>query len=65
MDENVDQYERINDLIDHNVKLTELMFGDKAYDTMNKYFDLQKKNNQNELNSLVQQREYWLSKMNQ
>jgi hypothetical protein len=65
MDENVDQYERINDLIDHNVKLTELMFGDKAYDTMNKYYDLQKKNNQNELNSLVQQREYWLSKMNQ
>jgi len=34
MDEQIDQYEQVNDLIDHNVKMVELLYGDKAYDSM-------------------------------
>ena len=63
LDEHIDQYERINDLIEHNVKLTELLYGDKGYDTLNKYYDLQKQNNMNTLQTLKQQEEYWRNRM--
>ena len=65
MDDQVDQYERVNDLIEHNVKLTQLLYGDKAYDTMDKYYNLQKQNNEAELDSLKRQQEFWQEKMNQ
>lgn len=63
MDDQIDQYERVNDLIEHNVKLVELLYGDKAYDTMNKYYDLQKANNERELQSLKMQQDYWQNLM--
>lgn len=65
MDQQINQYERINDLIDHNVKLTELIYGDKAYKTLDKYYNLMQKNNQQELDSLKRQQEYWQERMNQ
>lgn len=65
MDQQINQYERINDLIDHNVKLTELIYGDKAYETLDKYYNLMQKNNQQELDSLKRQQEYWQERMNQ
>jgi len=64
MDDQIDQYERVNDLIEHNVKLVDLLYGDKAYDTMNKYYDLQKANNERELQSLKMQQDYWQNLMN-
>ena len=64
MDEQIDQYERVNDLIDHNVKMVELLYGDKAYDSMQKYYNLQKSNNERELESLKKQQDYWQKKMN-
>ena len=64
MDDQIDQYERVNNLIDHNVKLVELLYGDKAYDSMQKYYNLQKVNNERELESLKKQQEYWQEKMN-
>ena len=59
MDDQIDQYERVNDLIDHNVKLTQMLYGDTAYNTMNKYYELQKANNKNQLDSLRMQQQYW------
>ncbi len=63
MDDQIDQYERVNDLINHNVKLVELLYGDKAYDSMQKYYNLQKANNERELESLKKQQDYWQQKM--
>ena len=64
MDEQIDQYERVNDLIDHNVKMVELLYGDKAYDSMQKYYNLQKTNNERELESLKKQQDYWQQRLN-
>ena len=64
MDDQIDQYERVNDLIDHNVKLTQLLYGDKAYNSMDRYYNLQKANNERELASLKKQQDYWQSRMN-
>ena len=63
MDEQIDQYERVNDLINHNVKMVELLYGDKAYDSMQKYYNLQKTNNERELESLKKQQDYWQKRM--
>ena len=65
MQQQVDQYERINSLVDHDVKLLELLYGDKAYDSRQKYYDLQKANNQQELDSLRKQQQFWEQRMNQ
>jgi hypothetical protein len=59
MDDQIDQYERVNDLINHNVKLTQLLYGDAAYNTMNKYYNLQKQYNEREMQSLRMQQKYW------
>ena len=64
MDDQIDQYERVNDLINHNVKLTQLLYGDKAYGTMQKYYNLQKANNDAELQNLKTQQDYWQRIMN-
>jgi len=40
-----------------------LLYGDKGYDTLNKYYDLQKQNNMNTLQTLKQQEEYWRNRM--
>ena len=57
--DHVDQYNRINDLIKHNIQLTELLYGDKAYDTLGKYYDMQYDNNIKTISMLKQQADYW------
>ena len=64
MDDQIDQYERVNDLIDHNVKLTQMLYGDKAYNTMDKYYELRKANNKDQLESLRMQQQYWQNLFN-
>lgn len=64
MDEVIDQYELVNDLIDHDVKMTQLLYGDKGYQTLNKYYEMQHRNNQQTLNQLMNQREYWNMQLN-
>ena len=63
MEEHIDQYDRVNSIIEHNVKLTELLYGDKGYDTLNKYYELQKSNNMATLESLKEQRDLWKEQM--
>lgn len=64
-DEHIAQYERIGDLIEHNIKLSELLYGDKGYDTLNKYYNLQKENDTRTLNLLRQQENILRNQMNQ
>jgi len=53
MDDVIDQYERINDLVEHNIKLTQLLYGDNAgFDTLDKYYAKQERNNLNQLKQL-------------
>ena len=50
-------------LLNIMLKLTVLLYGDKDYDTLNKYYDLQKQNNMNTLQTLKEQEEYWRNRM--
>lgn len=62
-DEQKKEYEYIADLIEHNQKVVELLYGDDAYEQLQKYYDLQQKNNSNQLDFLRQQKEMWYSRM--
>lgn len=62
-DEQMDEYEFLGDLIDHNMKVVELMFGDEAYDKMANYYDRMEENNNNQLDFLRQQKDLWYSRM--
>ena len=62
-DEQMDEYEFLGDVLDHNMKLIELMYGDKAYDKMSKYYDSIAENNNKQLDFLSQTRDMWYGRM--
>ena len=62
-DEQMDEYEYLGDLIDHNMKVTEMFFGDEAYDQMAKFYDRIEENNNAQLDFLAKQKDLWYSRM--
>lgn len=62
-DEQMDEYEYLGDLIDHNMKVTEMFFGDEAYDQMVKFYDRIEENNNAQLDFLAKQKDLWYSRM--
>ena len=62
-DQQMDEYEYVGDLINHNMKVTELLFGDQAYDRMIKYYDRIEENNNKQLDFLTKEKDLWYSRM--
>lgn len=62
-DEQKKEYEYIADLIEHNQKVVQLLYGEDAYNQLQEYYKLQQKNNNNQLDFLRQQKEMWYSRM--
>ena len=58
-DKQIEDYEYIGDLIQHDIDLLELLYGDRNYDAMDKYFTTLADNNLKQLDSLRKQREFW------
>jgi FtsZ-binding cell division protein ZapB len=63
MDDLIDQYERVNSLLDHQIKINELLYGDQAYKYLNKFYEKQRQNNQQELSNLREQQQYWQERL--
>ena len=66
LDQAKDNFEDINDEIEHLTKeleyekeLIELIYGDKAYELMDKYYTTQQKNIENQIGSIQQQAQFW------
>ena len=64
-DEQMDEYEYVRDLLDHNQKITEKLFGDQAYDQMAKYYNQVEKNNNKQLEFLSNEKDLWYGLMDQ
>ena len=58
-DELMDRYQKFNDELEFHAKLIELLYGDKAYDLMDKYYQTQTKNIEAQISSLRKQTEFW------
>ena len=62
-DQQMREYEYIGDIVNHNMKVTQMLFGDEAYAQMDKFYDRIEKNNNQQLNFLTQQKDMWYSRM--
>ena len=58
-DEQIEDYQYIGELIEHDMDLLTLLYGDRNYDAMDRYFTTLQNNNLKQLDSLKQQREFW------
>ena len=55
------QYEKINDELEYEKSLVELLYGNKAYYLMNRFYEAQKENVLGQINSMKAQVDYWQS----
>lgn len=62
-DEQVDDYEYLSKLLDHDVKLIKLLYGDDAYDSLSTYYQMQEQNNNKQLDFLRQEQSLWYQSM--
>ena len=58
-DKQIEDYELIGDLIEHDINLLSLLYGDRNYDAMDRYYTTLRDNNLKQLDSLRQQRDFW------
>ena len=58
-DKQIEDYEYIGELIEHDINLLSLLYGDKNYDAMNRYYETLERNNLKQLDSLKRQRDFW------
>ena len=59
LDKQIEDYEYVGELIEHDIDLLSLLYGDKNYDAMNKYYETLERNNLKQLDSLKRQRDFW------
>ena len=62
-DEQSKEYEFLSDLIEHDKKLIQLVYGEEAFDKINNYYQKQKQNDKNEIDFQRQQKEFWYAQM--
>ena len=58
-DKQIEDYEYVGELIEHDIDLLSLLYGDRNYDAMNKYYETLERNNLKQLDSLKRQRDFW------
>lgn len=59
-----DELEHLTNMLEYEKELVELIYGDKAYDLMNKYYTTQQRNIEIQINSTRQQAEFWEDQFN-
>ena len=62
-DKQINKYEQITDLIDHDMKLIELLHGDKSYEAFGKYYEKQEENYNQQLDFQRRQVDFWAAEM--
>lgn len=58
-DKQQDDYDFINDLLQHDMDLLSMLYGDKNYDAMENYYKELEKNQNNQIDSLRKQIDFW------
>lgn len=56
-----EKYSKINEELEYQKELIELIYGPKAYDLMDKFYEKQKENSLSQIKSLQNEKEMWLS----
>ena len=62
-DEQLNTYERLNDMINHDMDLTTLIFGEESYSMLTEFYKKQKENSLEQLDFQRQQVDFWRAQM--
>ena len=62
-DQQTKEYDYLTDLINHDKKLIELLYGEEAYDKIDNYYKHQQEADQKELDFQKQQKQFWWNQM--
>lgn len=62
-DEQIKSYEMISDLIDHDMQVISLVYGEESYGQLAKYYDKQQQNFNNQLDFQRQQVDFWRAQL--
>ena len=60
----LDLYSQISDLIEHDMNVIQLVYGDESYEKLAKYYEKQEDNFNNQLDFQRQQVDFWQKQMN-
>ena len=64
-DKQIEDYEYVNELLEHDMDLLKLVYGDRNYDAMDKYYSKLQENNIKTLDSLKRQRDFYKEQRDQ
>ena len=62
-DEQINSYEIISDLIDHDMQVISLVYGEESYSQLARYYDKQQQNFNNQLDFQRQQVDFWKAQL--
>ena len=62
-DEQIKKYETITNLINHDMKMIQLYYGEDSYAKLEKFYRQQQENNEQQLNMLRLEEEFWRKRM--
>ena len=62
-DEQIKSYEMISDLIDHDMKVISLIYGEESYSQLARYYDKQQQNFNSQLDFQRQQVDFWRAQL--
>lgn len=62
-DDQIESYEAITDMIEHDMKLIQLLYGEDSYGELAQYYELQQKNYEKQLEFQQQQKDFWYAQM--
>lgn len=54
----VDMYKQVKDIIDHDMNIIQLVYGEDSYADLEKYYQMQEDNNNKQLDFLRQQKDF-------
>lgn len=63
--EQLDLYEQMGDILEHDMEVIKLVYGEESYSKLAKYYEQMEKNNNQKLDFLRQEKEYWANQMAQ
>ena len=62
-DDQIESYEAITDMIEHDMKLIQLLYGEDSYGELAQYYEMQQKNFEKQLEFQQQQKDFWYAQM--
>lgn len=61
--EQIAAYQQVSDLIQHDMNVISLVYGEESYSALSKFYDKQEENNNKQLDFQKQQIEFWHNQM--